>query len=103
LVPRRSNSHAAAHRDTPKPIRTRQDHVLIQAHTGTLVHRMRAAPLEQQVRLGAHDKEGRAERKDKKPLKIDTAPVHHVEGPSLGHDLVEDMRLIHGELDAEFR
>jgi hypothetical protein len=67
-----------------------------------LHHECRCAGLAREVRLGAHDKDGRAERKDK-PLKIDTAPVHHVEGPSLGHDLVEDMRLIHGELDAEFR
>jgi len=41
-------------------------------------------------------KEGRAERKDEEPLKIDVAPVHHVEGTSLWHDLVEEVHVMHG-------
>src|SRR5438093_11760243 len=61
-----------------------QNHRLIRAHARALVHGMRVASLEQHVRLGAHDKEGRAERKDEEPLKIDVAPVHHVEGPASG-------------------
>jgi hypothetical protein len=48
-----------------------------------------------QQKLG-HDKEGRAERKDEKLLKIDVASIHHVEGPSLRHDLVEEIHIMHG-------
>src|SRR2546426_11929055 len=56
---------------------------------------MRVAPLEQHVRIGAHDKEGRAERKDEESLKIDVAPVQHIEGPSLRQDLVEEVHIVH--------
>src|SRR5271157_1746866 len=57
---------------------------------------MRVAPLQQYVRLGAHDKEGRAERKDEEPLKVDVGPVHYVEGSGLGQDLVEEVHIMHG-------
>src|SRR5664279_1426589 len=57
---------------------------------------MRVAPLQQHVRLGAHNKEGRTEGKDEEPLKVDVGPVHHVEGPSLRHNLVEDVHIMHG-------
>src|SRR5882762_90093 len=56
---------------------------------------MRVASLEKHVRLGAHNKEGRAERKDVEPLKIDVAPVHNVEGTCLRHDLVQDVHIMH--------
>src|SRR6266852_5685604 len=72
-----------------------QNHRLIRAHARALVHRMRVASLEQHVRLGAHDKEGRAERKDEEPLKIDVAPVQHVEGHRLWQDLVEEVHIMH--------
>src|SRR5271165_662482 len=73
-----------------------QNYGLIREHARTLIHRMRVAPLQQHVRLGAHDKEGRAERKDEEPLKVDVGPIHHVEGPSLRHNLVEDVHIMHG-------
>jgi len=56
---------------------------------------MRVASLNKHVRLGAHDKESRAERKNKEPLKIDVNPDHYVEGASLRHDLVEDLHIMH--------
>ena len=56
---------------------------------------MRVTSLQKHIRLGAHDKEGGAERKDEEPLKIDVAPVHHVEGPRLRHDLVQNVHIMH--------
>ena len=66
---------------------------LVGAHAGALVHRTGVAPLEQQVRLGAHHEEGRAERQHEEPLEVDVAAIHHVERAHLRHDLVEDVRV----------
>ena len=68
---------------------------LIRAHARSLVHGMRVASLDKYIRFGAHNKEGRAERKDEEPLEIDVASVHHVEGTCLRHDLVQDIHVVH--------
>ena len=68
---------------------------MIGSHAGGFVHRMRVTTLEQNVGLGAHDEERRAQREDVKALEIDVAAVHDVERPGLGQNLVEDVDVMH--------
>src|ERR1017187_9537580 len=56
---------------------------------------MRVAALEQYVLFGAHHEEGQGERERMKPLEIDVAAVHHIESPSLYHQFVEDVNVMH--------
>src|SRR5271169_5453795 len=56
---------------------------------------MRIAPLEQNVRLGAHHKECLAERQHKQPLEINVTTVHHVERARLGDDLIEHVHVVY--------
>ena len=52
---------------------------------------MRVEPLEQDVLLGSHDEERRAEGEHDEAFEIDVGPIHDVEGAGLGADLVEDV------------
>src|ERR1039457_5516833 len=56
---------------------------------------MRVTALEQYVLFGAHHEEGHRERERMKPLEIDVAAIHHIEGPSLYHQFVEDVDVMH--------
>ena len=55
---------------------------------------MRVAPLEQDVLLGSHDEERRAEGEHEEALEIDVGPIHDVEGAGLGEELVEDVDVV---------
>ena len=72
-----------------------QNDGLIGANASVFIDRMRVAPLNQYVRLGAHDEESRAEREHKQALEIDVSAIHHVECARLRHDLVEDVYVVH--------
>src|SRR6266566_6354324 len=56
---------------------------------------MRVAPLQQHVRLGAHNEESRAEGQPEQPLEIDVAAIHDIEGSRFRHDLVEHVDVMH--------
>src|ERR1035437_5216445 len=56
---------------------------------------MRVAALEQYVLFGAHHEEGQRERERMKPLEIDVATVHHIEGPGFDQKFVEDVDVMH--------
>ena len=47
---------------------------------------MRVAPLEQDVLLGSHDEERRAEGEHEEAFEIDVGPIHDVEGAGLGRN-----------------
>ena len=71
-----------------------QDDGLIRAHARGWVDGMRVAPLEQDVLLGSHDEERRAEGEHEEALEIDVGPIHDVEGAGLGEELVEDVDVV---------
>ena len=56
---------------------------------------MRVAPLQQDVRFGAHDEEGRLQCEAVEPLEVDVAAIHHVERSGLGQDAVEHVDVVH--------
>jgi hypothetical protein len=56
---------------------------------------MRVASLDKNIRLGAHNKEGRAECEDEEPLKIDIASVHNVKRTCFRDDLVQDVYIVY--------
>ena len=68
---------------------------MIGSHASGLVHGVRVAALQQNVRLRAHNEERRAEREDVKSLEIHVAAVHHVERPGLRQNLVKDVDVVH--------
>ena len=55
---------------------------------------MRVAPLEQDVLLGSHDEERRAEGEHEETFEIDVGPIHDVAGAGLGEELVEDVDVV---------
>ena len=57
---------------------------LIRAHARRFVDGMRVAPLEQDVLLGSHDEERRAEGEHEEAFEIHVGPIHNVEGAGLG-------------------
>ena len=56
---------------------------------------MRVAALEQYVLFAAHHEEGQRERERIKPLEIDVASIHYVEGTGFYRKLVEDVDVVH--------
>ena len=50
--------------------------------------------MEQDVLLGSHDEERRAEGEHEEAFEIDVGPIHDVEGAGLGADLVEDVDVV---------
>ena len=71
------------------------EHMRVKAYKGRLVHRMRVAALEQDVGLGAHNEEGRAEREDVEALEIHVAAVHDVERTRLRQNLIQHIDVVH--------
>ncbi len=68
---------------------------LIRAQARGFVDGMRVAPLEQDVLLGSHDEERRAESEHEEAFEIDVGPIHDVERAGLRADLVEDVDVVH--------
>src|SRR5207237_6528160 len=72
-----------------------QNDRVIGSDAGGLVHRMRVSALDQDIGLGAHNEEGRAEREDVETLEIHVAAIHDVERSGLRRNLVEDVDVMH--------
>lgn len=54
----------------------------------------RVAPVQQDVLLGTHDIESRAEHEHVEPGEVEVAAVHHVERARLGYDLIERVDIV---------
>src|SRR5271170_1701551 len=76
-------------------VKTREHDRLIADQPGAAIYRMRVATLGLQVRLSSRDKEAARLVEAKQPLEIQEAAIHDVEGSRLGHQLIEDVDLVH--------
>src|SRR5260370_24911960 len=72
-----------------------QNNSVVRSNPGGLVHRMRVSALDQDIGLGAHNKEGRAKREDVTALEVHVAAIHDVERSGLRRNLVEDVDVMH--------
>ena len=56
---------------------------------------MRIAALQQDVVLGASDKERGGERQPVQPIEVEISAVHQVEGAGLWRDLIQNIHVMH--------
>src|SRR5216683_7153783 len=68
---------------------------LIADQPGAAVDRMRVTPLDLEIGLAAGHEEAAGFVKAVQPLEVEKAPIHDVERPGLGQQLIEDVDLVH--------
>src|SRR5712664_8513 len=76
-------------------IEAREDDTLVADQAGLAIDRMRVPALDLKIRFTASHEEAARLVETIKAFKVEEATIHDVEGTGLGHQLVEDVDLMH--------